>query len=168
LLLCDELVFDARRLSIPNDAASIELDVLARASSFTIPGASLVLCRWAVDHRRRQLEAAQLSLSRLSRKSLMPVSSATAADLYHRARALARSRGKNYIKSCKNGFSFKDLQRVYLPRPVFDFVWRLLHGRLAFQPWMRIAAGGTSATCCLAACATITSRSIVICLMAWR
>ena len=64
------------------------------------------------------------------------------APLYGNYRLDTASVTKDVADARKAGFSFKDLQRVYLPRPVYDFVWKLLHSSLAFRAWMVMAGSG--------------------------
>jgi len=96
-----------------------------------------VLEHGARQRKRREVERDCL----FAVKKHVPLALATAADLGRRARELNRASGDlKRIQGCKR-FSFADLQRVFLFRPVFDFVWRLLHGKLAFCSWMSSTAG---------------------------
>ena len=148
LFRSDDACFDHRRLRIPLATTAAEIALTARIDT-TVPlvahaSAIARAITYAARARlRAQHERALLGVPR----SYTPLPMATAADLYRRARSLSRSSEHALRLSRHKRLSFSDLHRVPLPRPVFDFVWRLVHRKLAFKTWMRTANGVALTNC---------------------
>ena len=137
LFRSDDRDFDHRRLRIPHDTTSSDVETTLAVTA--IAGRS-ALDHWRRDGVRFSREVACLSVPRRH----IAVTAASAADLFHRVRSLSRSRGHalHMVERAGNRLSFADLLLVPFPSPVFDFAWRLLHRALPFQSWMRLPSVG--------------------------
>ncbi len=145
LFRSDNRSFDHRYLRILRVSTREECDITKAIDTALPTRAGMSTLEYAARERmRRELERKHLFII----KKYVPLALATAADLYRRTRSLTRTlHDLQRIDVHDKRFSFADLQNVFLSGPVFDFVWRLLHGKLAFCSWMSSAAGTRLARC---------------------
>ena len=145
LLRSDERVCDANTLFITLDETHTEAKV-TRCVEAARSAAPMPLARYSADRERRLLEQPAPGIG-FSKRVLRPLVSATAADLFKRARAVDRQASELWRLSTGVAFTFEDLQSVPFPPAVYDFVYRRLHRRLAFESYLKIKSGALMTDC---------------------
>ena len=143
LLRHDELDRDAARLYIPVDTTRTEA-AITRSVAAAREAAPALLVQALGDAARRALECDKDAFK--DRDNVF-VADVTAAQLFRRARSLARKPDNLWRLTSRYPFSFCDMHCVPLSPPVHDFVWRLLHGRLAFEGYLKMASGALMTHC---------------------
>ena len=143
LLRHDELDRDAALLYIPVDTTRTEA-FITRSVGAVRDVAPVPLMQALGDAARRALECDK---DAFKEREHIFVADVTAAQLFRRARSLARQPANLWRLTARFPFSFCDMHRVPFSPPVHDFVWRLLHDRLAFEAYLKTANGTLMMRC---------------------